>query len=199
MSSGADEVALEAPACEGPRPPFPRLHSECVIFGFANELFSIACARMGYIASASTRSRLPRACRRRYLVQLFGSMLGYMREVVHVYKEFWGRELLMRRVVRDGGATSWEPRYVHSSLFCKAGSSLRESVVGPCSSLVQGAWAGRLVHFRELDVFGPTAGAVVRLLQDREFGLWEGTRIVESLGDDGAGAFRHFPVSRLLD
>jgi hypothetical protein len=113
MFSGADEVALEAHPCKGPR---PRRHSECVIFGPANELFSIVCARMGCIACASTRSRLPPARQRRYFGSTFGSMLGYMREVVHVYREFGRRELLMRRVVRDGGTASWEPRYDHGSL-----------------------------------------------------------------------------------
>jgi hypothetical protein len=67
------------------------------------------------------------------------------------------------------------------SLLCKARSSLRESVGSP---LVQGAWAGRLVHFSGLDVLGPTAGAVARLLQDREVELWEGKRIVASLGNN---------------
>ena len=52
------------------------------------------------------------------------------------------------------------------------------------SPLVQGAWAGRLVHFSGLDVLGPTAGAIARLLQDREIELWEGKRIVASLRDD---------------
>jgi len=56
--------------------------------------------------------------------------------------------------------------------------------VGPPSSLVQGAWAGRLVHFSGLDVLGPTAGAIARLLQDREVELWEGRRIVATLEDD---------------
>ena len=55
-------------------------------------------------ATASTSASL--------LVHVFGGVLGYVREAVHVYKELGGRELLMRRVVGEGGATSWEPRYV---------------------------------------------------------------------------------------
>ena len=55
---------------------------------------------------------------------------------------------------------------------------------GALSPLVQGAWAGRLVHFSGLDVLGTTAGAIARLLQDREVELWEGKRIVASLDDD---------------
>jgi von Willebrand factor A domain-containing protein 8 len=61
------------------------------------------------------------------------------------------------------------------------------------SPLVQGAWAGRLVHFSGLDVLGPTAGAIARLLQDREVELWEGKRIVASLEDDEVRASR-FPA-----
>ncbi|KAI0265323.1 AAA domain-containing protein [Gloeopeniophorella convolvens] len=95
------------------------------------------------------------------LVQVLGDVLGYAREAVHVYKELGGRELLMRRVVGDGGATSWEP-----------------------SPLVLGAWTGRLVHFSGLDVLGATAGSIARLLQDREVELWEGKRIVAALDED---------------
>jgi hypothetical protein len=80
------------------------------------------------------------------------------------------------------------------SLLRKARSSLRESVGSP---LVQGAWAGRLVHFSGFDILGPTAGAVARLLQDREVELWEGWRIVTSRGR-WAGASL-FPLPRFLD
>ena len=79
------------------------------------------------------------------------------------------------------------------SLLRKAGLSLGESVGSP---LVQGAWAGRLVHFSGLDVLGPTAGAVARLLQDREVELWEGKRIVASFGDDGPVCLDISPPSR---
>lgn len=48
------------------------------------------------------------------LVRAFGQVLGYDTEVVHMYKELGGRELLMRRQIQDGGATAWQPRYV----FC---------------------------------------------------------------------------------
>ncbi|KAJ7443890.1 AAA domain-containing protein [Mycena galericulata] len=96
------------------------------------------------------------------LVCAFAEVLGYAGadagvgvEAVHVYKELGGRELLMRRRVLDGGATAWEP-----------------------SVLVEGAWAGRLVHLSGLDVIGPTAGSLARLVQDREVELWGGKRIV---------------------
>lgn len=163
--SGADGVALEAPAGDGPLQPFPLeetpdfvpsarfvgLLTSCLQAHALGWDISLIPPAQPATASASTS----------LLVQIFGSVLGYVREAVHVYKELGGRELLMRRVVGKGGATSWEP-----------------------SPLVQGAWAGRLVHFSGLDVLGPTAGAVARLLQDREVELWEGKRIVASLGHD---------------
>lgn len=39
-------------------------------------------------------------------------VVGNGKEVVHMYKEIGGRELLMRRVIREGGASVWEPRSV---------------------------------------------------------------------------------------
>ncbi|KAJ7121114.1 AAA domain-containing protein [Mycena epipterygia] len=91
------------------------------------------------------------------LVRVFAEVLGYApgAEVVHMYKELGGRELLMRRRILDGGATAWEP-----------------------SALVEAAWAGKLVHLSGLDVIGPTAGSLARLVQDREVELWGGKRIV---------------------
>ena len=44
------------------------------------------------------------------LVKVFGQILGYDHETLHIYKELGGRELVMRRRIKDGGATSWEPR-----------------------------------------------------------------------------------------
>ncbi|KAJ6481917.1 AAA domain-containing protein [Mycena sanguinolenta] len=92
------------------------------------------------------------------LVRVFGEVLGYAganAEAVHMYKELGGRELLMRRRILNGGATAWEP-----------------------SAIVEAAWAGKLVHLSGLDVIGPTAGALARLVQDREAELWAGKRIV---------------------
>lgn len=45
------------------------------------------------------------------LVKVFGDLLGYDTEVLHMYKELGGRELYMRRRIEKGGATTWEPRY----------------------------------------------------------------------------------------
>lgn len=46
------------------------------------------------------------------LVRVFGEVLGYEVDAVHMYKELGGRELIMRRRIEDGGATKWEPRFV---------------------------------------------------------------------------------------
>ena len=50
------------------------------------------------------------SCSTTLLVRTFAALLGYELEDVHMYKELGGRELLMRRKIEDGGATSWEPR-----------------------------------------------------------------------------------------
>ncbi|KAJ7230837.1 AAA domain-containing protein [Mycena haematopus] len=106
------------------------------------------------------------------LLRVFGEVLGYAggnTEAVHMYKELGGRELFMRRRILDGGATAWEP-----------------------SAIVEAAWAGKLVHLSGLDVIGPTAGALARLVQDREAELWAGKRIVADATraeiDSSAGA-----------
>ncbi|KAF9530652.1 AAA domain-containing protein [Crepidotus variabilis] len=89
------------------------------------------------------------------LVRVFGEVLGYEIEAVHLYKEIGGRELVMRRRIEDGGSTSWE-----------------------ASNLIEGAWKGALAHLSSLDVIGSTAGSLARLVQDRETELWEGKRMV---------------------
>ncbi|KAF8625067.1 hypothetical protein AX15_005549 [Amanita polypyramis BW_CC] len=89
------------------------------------------------------------------LIRVFGEILGYNTEVVHMYKELGGRELVMRRKIEDGGATSWVP-----------------------SPLIEAAWAGRLLHLSGLDAVGATAGSLSRLFHDRESELWEDKRIV---------------------
>jgi hypothetical protein len=45
------------------------------------------------------------------LIKVFGQILGYETEVVHLYKELGGRELVMRREIENGGATTWVPRW----------------------------------------------------------------------------------------
>ncbi|VDB87134.1 unnamed protein product [Peniophora sp. CBMAI 1063] len=96
------------------------------------------------------------------LQRVLASILGYgATESMHLYKELGGRELLMRRIVGAGGATTWE-----------------------ASRLVKGAWNGDLVCLEGIDVLGPTAGVLARLAQDREIELWEGRRIVASADNE---------------
>ena len=113
--NGGDEVTLESSAGEGPLQPFPLEETPDFVpsVRFVGLLTSclqahalgwdISLVPPAQPATASSSTSL--------LVQVFGGVLGYVREVVHVYKELGGRELLMRRVVGEGGATSWEPRY----------------------------------------------------------------------------------------
>lgn len=105
------------------------------------------------------------------LVKVFGQILGYDSEVIHMYKELGGRELIMRRKIEDGGSTTWEPRYAEQFLY----SIICLTFI---STLIQGAWAGRLLHLAGLDVIGSTAGSLSRIFQDREVELWEHKRIV---------------------
>ncbi|KAF9806900.1 hypothetical protein IEO21_08484 [Rhodonia placenta] len=101
------------------------------------------------------------SCSTSLLVQTFGAVLGYETEDYHMYKELGGRELIMRRKIEDGGATTWEP-----------------------SPLVEAVWSGRLVHLDGIDVIGSTAGSLARLMQDREVELWEDKRIVRQASQE---------------
>ncbi|KAF8150343.1 AAA domain-containing protein [Pholiota molesta] len=67
------------------------------------------------------------------LVKVFGQILGYDSEVIHMYKELGGRELIMRRKIEDGGSTTWEPR---SSLHL-AGLDVIGSTAGSLSRIFQ--------------------------------------------------------------
>ncbi|KAI0327509.1 hypothetical protein GY45DRAFT_1355662 [Cubamyces sp. BRFM 1775] len=153
----------------GPHPylQFPFAHPEMLEFvpsarfmGLLTSLFQahVLGWDISYVPPAlpSTAS-----CSTSILVRTFSAMLGYELEDVHMYKELGGRELIMRRKVEEGGATSWEP-----------------------SPLIEGAWQGRLVHLSGMDVIGSTAGSLARLVQDREVELWEKKRIVRRLVDE---------------
>ncbi|PIL28944.1 hypothetical protein GSI_08991 [Ganoderma sinense ZZ0214-1] len=104
------------------------------------------------------------SCSTTTLVRTFAAVLGYELDDVHMYKELGGRELLMRRKIEEGGATTWEP-----------------------APLVEGAWEGRLVHLAGLDVIGSTAGSLARLTQDREVELWEKKRVVRRILNNEVG------------
>jgi hypothetical protein len=106
------------------------------------------------------------------LVRVFGELLGYEREVIHLYKEIGGRELIMRRKIEDDGATTWES-----------------------SPIIDSAWGGKLLHLSGIDVLGPTAGSLSRLMQDREVELWGSSRIVSELPPD---AVRYLQLRGIL-
>jgi von Willebrand factor A domain-containing protein 8 len=98
------------------------------------------------------------SCSSTLLLRALQDTLGYSVRTLHIYKELGGRELLLRRHIKEGGATAWEP-----------------------STVVTGAWNGEVVHLSGLDAIGPTAGSLARLAQDREVELDEGRRIVKEL------------------
>ena len=50
------------------------------------------------------------SCSTSTLIRVFGEVLGYEGDAIHMYKELGGRELFMRREIENGGVTSWKPR-----------------------------------------------------------------------------------------
>lgn len=89
--------------------PSPRFMSTLTCFLQAHALgwdISLIPPALPSTASTSTST----------LIKVFSQFLGYEDEVIHMYKELGGRELVMRRRIDEGGATSWEPRYVLLSL-----------------------------------------------------------------------------------
>ncbi|KAI0089424.1 AAA domain-containing protein [Irpex rosettiformis] len=162
VDSPSDIVTLTVPG--GPKPllPFPWKDPHTLGFLPTDRFIGLLTSMLQAHALDWDISYVPpvlpstASCSTTTLVQTFGALLGYEVDSVHMYKELGGRELVMRRKIEDGGATSWEP-----------------------SPLIEGAWEGRLVHLSGVDVIGPTAGSLARLLQDRETELWEGKRVVQ--------------------
>ncbi|EPQ51988.1 hypothetical protein GLOTRDRAFT_132574 [Gloeophyllum trabeum ATCC 11539] len=151
-------ITLEVPCGPKPFQPFPPQASQdfLVTNRFMGLLTSFLQAHaldydITYIPPAMPSTA---SCSTSFLVKVFSEILGYDSDTVHMYKELGGRELVMRRKVGSGGATSWEP-----------------------SPLIEGALTGRLVHLSGMDVIGSTAGSLARLTQDRETELWEGRRV----------------------
>lgn len=110
-----------APCGPNPLKPFPGVSSKPTDSGFiatprvVGLLTAFLQAHVlgydiSYVPPATPGSTA--SCSTSTLVRLFGECLGYERNVVNLWKEVGGRELLMRRVVEDGGATRWEARYV---------------------------------------------------------------------------------------
>lgn len=180
---GSPIVLLNVPAGSRPVSPFPPVGSEQLIVS-GRFLGALTCFLQAHALGWDISFIPPvlpstATCSTSLLVKTFAEALGYEVETVHLYKELGGREVLMRRKIEEGGATSWEPRYglgfwichcIHYNLFS--------------SPLIQSAWKGRLVHLSSLDVIGSTAGSIARLLQDREIELWEGKRIVASASEE---------------
>ncbi|TFY67028.1 hypothetical protein EVJ58_g1884 [Rhodofomes roseus] len=157
-------VAVSVPA--GPRPLIPYPLTDKLGFlptpRFVGLLTSMLQAHaLGYDVSLVPPALSGASCSTSTLVRTFARVLGYESEEWGMYKELGGRELVMRRVVEEGGATRWEP-----------------------SMLVDAAWAGKMVRLDGLDTLGSTAGSLARLTQDRECELWEGRRIVRSASED---------------
>lgn len=110
----ASSVTLVVPAGPKPLRPFPfsgtlEFYPTQRFMGLLTSMFQVhALGRdisllpppLPSTASSSTST----------LVRVFGQLLGYETEAVHMYKELGGRELVMRRRIENGGATTWEPR-----------------------------------------------------------------------------------------
>lgn len=180
---GSPIINLNVPAGPHPLSTFPPAGTDRLIV--SNRFFGLLTCFLQSHALGWDISFVPpvlhstATCSTSLLVKTFAEALGYEVETVHLYKEIGGREMLMRRKIGDGGATSWEPRYAF-----RIWSFSLLTVYLLFSPLIQSAWAGRLVHLSGLDVIGSTAGSIARLLQDREIELWEGKRIVASASDE---------------
>ena len=62
--------------------------------------------------------------------------------------------------------------------LCHPSSTPMAKLMIFCSPLIEGAWAGHLLHLSGLDVIGSTTSSLSRMVQDHEIELWEGKRIV---------------------
>ena len=112
---GSPILILNVPA--GPRPfsAFPPAGSEQLIV--SNRFLGMLTCFLQSHALGWDISFVPpllpstATCSTSLLVKTFAEVLGYEVETIHLYKELGGREILMRRKIEEGGATSWEPRY----------------------------------------------------------------------------------------
>ncbi|TFK52963.1 hypothetical protein OE88DRAFT_1733940 [Heliocybe sulcata] len=163
--SGGNLVTHQVPCGPKPFPEFPPPSSAgfLVTERFTGLLTSLLQVHaLGYdISYIPPAMPSTASCSTSLLVKVFGESLGYDSDTIHMYKELGGRELVMRRKIEAGGATSWEP-----------------------SPLIEGSLQGRLVHLSGMDVIGSTAGSLARFVQDREIELWEGRRIVVQTSSD---------------
>lgn len=117
-NSGAAPVSVVVPG--GPRPllAFPWKHPETLDFVVTDRFMGLLTNMMQAHSLGWDISYVPpvlpstASCSTSTMVRTFGALLGYEVDSVHMYKELGGRELVMRRKIEDGGATSWDPRSV---------------------------------------------------------------------------------------
>jgi hypothetical protein len=112
--TGVPHVVLSVPA--GPKPFLPFPFKGALGFDPTNRFMGLLTCFMQAHALGWDISLIPPALpstastSTSTLVKVFGQLLGYEIEVVHMYKELGGRELVMRRKIEEGGATTWGPR-----------------------------------------------------------------------------------------
>lgn len=75
---------------------------------------------------------------------------------------------------------------------------MRDYDLNVCSPLIEGAWAGGLVHLSGLDVVGATAGSLARFFQDREVELWENKRVVADASPEEVCLSASCPIIQLI-
>lgn len=114
--SGSTPLSLIVPG--GPKPllEYPWKNPELLEFMVTDRFMGLLTCLLQAHALGWDLSYVPpvlpstASCSTSTLVHTLGALLGYEIDTVHMYKELGGRELIMRRKVEDGGATSWEPR-----------------------------------------------------------------------------------------
>ena len=113
---GTAAISVVVPG--GPRPllPYPWKNNALLDFEATDRFMGLLTCMLQAHALGWDLSYIPPAlpstasCSTSTLVRVLGGLLGYEVDTVHMYKELGGRELVMRRKVEDGGATSWEAR-----------------------------------------------------------------------------------------
>ncbi|XP_070538007.1 von Willebrand factor A domain-containing protein 8-like [Ptychodera flava] len=98
----------------------------------------------------------PKGCGKTVLTREFANMLGYHMEPIMLYQDMTSRDLVQQRTTLPNGDTTWRP-----------------------SALVNAATEGNLAVLDGIHRINPgTLAALQRLIHDREFNLFDGTRLV---------------------
>lgn len=117
---GPNPISVVVPGGRKPLLLYPWEHSALLDFEATDRFMGLLTSMLQAHVLGWDISYIPPAlpstasCSTSTLVRVLGGLLGYDVDTVHMYKELGGRELVMRRRVEDGGATSWEARYVGS-------------------------------------------------------------------------------------